>query len=81
MDGPLVNFRIRDCYYPEPRSILERRFGDRLLQGRVVEYVSRESRHGGEPELYAVVEVPEMKEFIIVAKQLAHPVERHDSVR
>lgn len=82
MTGERVNFRIRDCYHPEPRSILEARFGDNLLQGKVVDYVSRStSDRTTDRDVYAVVEVSGMSQLVLVAKRFTKAAVPGDPVR
>jgi hypothetical protein len=57
-----VDFRIRDVYLPDPRSILTDLFGDHLLQGRVLDVSDSGERDGQ----YVVVEVEGLKEPLIV---------------
>lgn len=82
MTGECVNFRIRDCYHPAPRSILETHFSDNLLQGTVVGYVSRStSDRSTEREVYAVVEVAGMSDYVFVEKRHTKPAVPGDPVR
>ena len=58
----LVNFRIRDVYVPDPQSVLEKLFGEHVLQGRVLDI----SRSGSNEDQFAVIEVEGLDQPIIV---------------
>ena len=65
-----VRFKISDIYLPDPLVVLTKLHGDDMLQGRVVEI----SDGGVRPERYAVIDVPELEQMIIV------PLERVEDV-
>ncbi len=48
-----VNFRITDVYMPSPQELLDRLYGEHILQGRVMDL----SDNGSPDEVYVVVEV------------------------
>jgi hypothetical protein len=57
-----VRFKIADIYLPDPLFILKKLHGDDVLQGRVVDI----SGSGTRPEQFAVIDVPELDQMIIV---------------
>ncbi len=60
-----VHFRVQDLRWPDPAIALRELYGQKLLQGRVLEL----SGGGTNDELYAVIEVEGMKQPVIVAVQ------------
>jgi hypothetical protein len=58
----LVRFKISDIYLPDPLVVLTKLHGEDMLQGRVVEI----SDGGVQPERFAVIDVPELDQMIIV---------------
>lgn len=59
----LVNFRIRDVYYPDFRELMDRLYGDNLLQGTVLDYTA--GSPGDSP--YVVVQVDGFPEPVVVS--------------
>lgn len=57
-----VRFKISDIYLPDPLVILNKLHGEDVLEGRVVDI----SGSGTRPEKYAVIDVPELDQMIIV---------------
>jgi hypothetical protein len=57
-----VRFKISDIYLPDPLVILNKLHGEDVLEGRVVDI----SDSGTRPEQYAVIDVPELDQMIIV---------------
>lgn len=57
-----VRFRISDIYLPDPLVILNQLHGEDVLEGRVVDI----SDSGTRPEQFAVIEVPELDQMLIV---------------
>lgn len=57
-----VHFKVRDVYYPDPSEVLMELHGDDLLQGRVVDLTTGQSRDGA----FLVVEVSDMEQPLIV---------------
>lgn len=46
LKGRFVQFRIRDVHLPDPAAILHDLFGERVLEGRVVDYSDNQSDGG-----------------------------------
>jgi hypothetical protein len=61
-----VQFKIADIYLPDPLIVLNKLHGEDLLGGRVVDVTDS----GVQPATFAVVEVEELDQMIIV------PIER-----
>ncbi len=61
-----VHFRICDVYVPDPEKLLMDLYGQNLLQGKVVDL----SENGASGQTFAIVQVEDLKEPVIV------PVER-----
>jgi hypothetical protein len=61
-----VHFKIRDVYIPDPQKLLDKLYGNDLLQGRVVDLSDSGSHEG----TFAVVEVEGIEQPVIV------PIER-----
>jgi hypothetical protein len=57
-----VRFKISDIYLPDPLIILNKLHGEDTLEGRVVDI----SDSGTRPEEFAVIEVPDLDQMIIV---------------
>lgn len=57
-----VRFKISDIYLPDPLVILNKLHGEDVLEGRVVDI----SESGARPEQFAVIDVPELDQMIIV---------------
>ena len=57
-----VRFKISDIYLPDPFVVLNKLHGDDVLEGRVVDI----SSSGTRPEQFAVIDVPELDQMIIV---------------
>ena len=57
-----VRFKISDIYLPDPLIILNKLHGEDTLEGRVVDI----SDSGTQSAIFAVVEVPELDQMIIV---------------
>ena len=65
-----VRFKISDIHLPDPLVVLTKLHGQDMLQGRVVDI----SDSGVRPERFAVIDVPELDQMIIV------PLERVEDV-
>jgi hypothetical protein len=61
-----VHFKIRDVYHPDPIKILTDLHGNDLLTGNIIDL----SDSGMEKNVFAVIEVEEIQELLIV------PIER-----
>jgi hypothetical protein len=57
-----VRFKISDIYLPDPLVILNKLHGEDMLEGRLVDI----SVSGSRPEQFAVIDVPELDQMIIV---------------
>ena len=57
-----VRFKITDIYLPDPLIILNKLHGEDILEGRVVDISDSAVR----PERFAVIDVPELDQIIVV---------------
>lgn len=57
-----VRFKITDIYLPDPLIILNKLHGEDMLEGRVVDISDSATR----PERFAVIDVPELDQMIVV---------------
>lgn len=57
-----VQFKVGDIYRPDPVSVMDELYGNRLLEGEVL-YIS-ESSSGTK---FAVVRVRQLKDWVVVA--------------
>jgi hypothetical protein len=58
----LVNFRIRDVWYPDPRDLMNSIYGQNLLQGTVCDLTESSEDHS----TYLVVKVEGFPEPVVV---------------
>ena len=61
----LVNFRICDVYYPDPRDLLRAIYGENILQGRVCDLTT----DGANGEVYLVVRVEGLADTTIIPQR------------
>jgi hypothetical protein len=58
----LVRFRVCDVFIPDPQEVLRERYGNDILQGKVLDLTDS----GAQKKVFVVVEVEGMKNSLIV---------------
>lgn len=57
-----VQFRIRDIYYPDPREVVNRLFGDSVMEGQVMDVTDNDTG-----KCYAIVQVAGLEDTVLIA--------------